>query len=505
MGTLKKTMILVKRFWLFLFLPVFFIIAYNHVSSLYPQYKVTAKIALKGISVTSAVDDIKSKYLIQKALGQLPFQASFYNAESPKNELYGDSVPVKFVFNDSKTISTEKWIQLETTDYNQFALANGDTSVYHKFNEPINEAYGKFTIVRNSWYKPTDEVYLIKLSQPADLLNQYYSKLRVETANDVITLSVSAGNPQKGADFLNKLLLAYEGDKHKDVNYTAAPAPRITKTVSRPEKIDNSAEKANAALAALKEKAERLDNEIAKLKTRSENASSEDRPEPTAKIGADQRKLYEAVKPYIKKPVDQFVQVPYVDEIENPDLNDEINEYNEAELAKQHLLASGQNRVQADSVNRKLMVLQSDIMEQLNAFLKNGKAPVRKASNYSASQIADMIQSKEHELAEVNKNIQEADQHKHPVVQVAAATKVVSTPVIVAPRVVIVEKPGDNAELIPSNAFVFYLIALLAGLFIPFAGWVIRRATRNTSPRGVLDKEKLRETIGNIFSVRQID
>ena len=66
----------------------------------------------------------------------------------------------------------------------------------------------------------------------------------------------------------------------------------------------------------------------------------------------------------MRKPVDQFVQVPgYVDEIEDPDLNDEVNEYNEAQLSKQHLVSTSRPARSIDSVNRKLLVLQSMILE----------------------------------------------------------------------------------------------------------------------------------------------
>ncbi len=77
----KNILSLVKKYWLFICVPLFLAGAYFYADSLYPQYKVSAKIAVQDVPVASAINDIKSKALVQKTISQLPLTAKFYNTK----------------------------------------------------------------------------------------------------------------------------------------------------------------------------------------------------------------------------------------------------------------------------------------------------------------------------------------------------------------------------------------------------------------------------------------
>src|ERR1700685_1743329 len=94
----KRSLFLLSRYGPYLFIPVFLFIAYNYISSQPLLYKISAKIALKGVSRESAINDLRSKALIGKTLDQLPFQASYFYADIPKKEIYPDSSPLKMIF-----------------------------------------------------------------------------------------------------------------------------------------------------------------------------------------------------------------------------------------------------------------------------------------------------------------------------------------------------------------------------------------------------------------------
>ena len=134
----KRIVLLVNRFGLYLAVPVFLIIAYVYTSSIYPQYRVTAKIELKNTTAASAISDIKSKYLVQKALNQLPFQASYYDAKSPKKEVYGDSLYTRLAFAHNRYAAAETWLSMEVQGANSVALTRGDTSAYYEFNKSVS-------------------------------------------------------------------------------------------------------------------------------------------------------------------------------------------------------------------------------------------------------------------------------------------------------------------------------------------------------------------------------
>jgi hypothetical protein len=189
--------------------------------------------------------------------------------------------------------------------------------------------------------------------------------------------------------------------------------------------------------------------------------------------------------------------VPYVDEIEDPDLNDEVSEFNETELSRQRLTGSQQT----DSINRKLMTLRSNIVERINGYLKTEGS----ASNAALSRahVEALIQSKQQRLVQLNKDIETAGFHTGKIIK-TEKVKPVETSAKFA-GIGVLDKPEDNIEFIPVNTLFIYGIAIIAGIFFPFAGWVIRSVRRKTLSRKLLDKEKLSEKLNDIFAVKQID
>ncbi len=246
----KRTILLVNRFGLYLSVPAFLLIAYAYTSSVYPQYRVTATIALKNTTAESAISDIRSKYLVQKALNELPFQASYYDTESPKKEIYGDSLYTKLVFARNRYANTETWLGLEVQGENSVALTHGDTSAYCEFNQPVKESYAKFKIVHNPGNQYHQASYIVRIEDPIRLLDQYYNSLRVKTADDdnTITVSVLSGNPKKGTDFINKLLQLYDGGHHPVTSSQMANASGTIITAKKftmIERPENNAEMAS--------------------------------------------------------------------------------------------------------------------------------------------------------------------------------------------------------------------------------------------------------------------
>jgi hypothetical protein len=487
MAAAKRTSSLLKKYGLFLCIPLFLAIAWFYADSTYPQYKVSAKIALKGVSTESAISGLKSKGLIKKAIDQLPLQVKFYNTNSPKKELYGDSLPVKFVFGGLDSVNTETSLELAISGDDQFTLTNNDTVSYHKFNDLVNESYGKFTVIKTPFFKSRDQTLTVKLNESAQVLNQFYNSVRVEpdSRDNVITVSTLAGTSQKGVDFLNALLEVYATANPGKAGAPSNP-PVIYNTRQITENID-----------VLKAKAATLDREISKLKE--ENQGHKSMPRANARVDETQRKIYEAIRPYMKKPINQFVQVPYVDEIENPDLNDEVNEYNETELSKQRLLASapGGNAL-IDSANKKLMMLQSDIFEKIS-----GSAVSRNSYTTSSSDNASnvRIRIKEDSLNHLNKKIQ-AETHKYAAIK---ATSVKPNTTASSPPLVMIEKPEDNIEYIPTNELMIYGMALLAAAIILFGWWIIRISGKKIISHAQFDPGKLSEKINNLFAEKQID
>jgi hypothetical protein len=218
----QRTIILVKKFGLYAFVPVFLLIAYSYTNNTYKQYRVTAKISVKDISVAQAISDIHSEYLVKQTLDALPFQACYYDNGSPGTELYGSEVPVRMQFDGSRSMNAgDTWLQLEVSDDNSYSLSDQDTTAYHTFGQPVHESFGNFKMVRRPAGNHEQGTYTILLEDPSKQLETYYDNLKVAADDDnTVTLSTISGNPRKGAAFLDKLLEIYGGkspDRHGDL------------------------------------------------------------------------------------------------------------------------------------------------------------------------------------------------------------------------------------------------------------------------------------------------
>jgi len=238
----KRTIVLVKKFGPYLCVPVFLIIAYSYTSSTYSKYRVTAKIALRDANIETAANDIRSKYLVRRTLDQLPFQASYYDSNSPHEEVFGSALPVRMIFDHPRYTDGEVWLNLEVTGKNSFTLTHVDTTAYHEFNKPVHEWYGNFKVVHRPGTAYSQASYIVRIDDPVKLNDQYYNNLRVETiGDDGVSVSIVSGNAQKGIDFLNKLVQLYGAGKHSKFHHAYSGA-NATGAVAILEKPENNVE-----------------------------------------------------------------------------------------------------------------------------------------------------------------------------------------------------------------------------------------------------------------------
>lgn len=483
----KNIFSLLKKYGLFLCVPIFFAAAYFYSESIYPQYKVSAKITVQDVPVASVINDIKSRALVQKTISQLPLTAKFYSINSPKKELYADSVPARFVFSGANKVNIPTRLEFAATSGGQYTLSNNDTITYHQFNELINEYYGKFIVEKNPLFKSSEQTFIVKLDEPGQVLDQFYNNLHVDAGigNNTVTVSILAGNARQGIDFLNMLFRLYDAANPHTAAVAAVP-------------VTANADAINDNINTLKQKAWALESKIKKLKEQNKNIVRT--PKAKSKLDEKQARIYAAIKPYVKKSVDQFVQIPFVDEIEDPELNDEVNDYNETELAKQHMLASSSgNNGEIDTTNKKLMMLRSDIFEKITKPVKDDNAGVVLSSANPAT--TAIIKSKEDSLNEFYKNIR-AERSQAAIVKAAPVKPYVA---VSGSRLVMLAKPGDSIEYIPVNELMIYGIALLAAVLVLFVRWLIRKSNQKTTRYASFDSEKISEKLNNLFAEKQID
>jgi hypothetical protein len=465
----NKGIFSIGKYGLFLCLPLFLVLAYSFISSSPPRYRATAKIALKNVTSGSELFNIKSKYLVREALDRLHFQVAYYDSLEPDRELSGSRLPIELVFNPSDKVKQNVTLGLKVTSDDYFDLTHGDTTMSIRFNTPVNEYYGRFSVVHAAGEQYKHVSYTIKLYNPATLFDKYYNALHVKGGtNNIWTLDITTGNPEESAAFLEKLIFLY-GDFNSDT------MPRRG-ALSNGEQMDSLVFKASA-----------IKNAIKQLSTE----STFEKKRIRVPAGGRQQEIIQVIKPYVEAPISQFVQVPYTDEVNDTRLRRLLSQFNELELKKQHILA--------DEANDSAAILQADnsLVRYRNAIMPalytEEKVSIGTRNPYI---IADSLKKLASSLALVRENIKTLKKS-------GVTTSGAFLPV--RRNMVVLENPGDNIQSITVNSFEIYLLAVLAGLFIPFISWVIREPGVNTLPSNLFNLTKLAERIKALFEVKQID
>jgi hypothetical protein len=239
--TVQRAVLVIKRYWLYLCIPVALLIASVYIGSTYSKYRITVKIGLKGVASDQAVEALCSKKIVQKALDQLPFQASYYDERSPRDEVFGSTLRERLVFYHYKYPGDVVWMKLKDAGAGFCTLVSDDTTAYYHYNKVQDTYYGKFSIIRRSKTDTAETTYLVRLNDPAKMLDEYYSNLNIKTDNDEGSLSISvvSGSAQKGVRLLNKMLQLYSrgsvnSSRLANINSAALPGAKLT-ILEKPE------------------------------------------------------------------------------------------------------------------------------------------------------------------------------------------------------------------------------------------------------------------------------
>src|ERR1700744_4301699 len=404
-----------QRRYVFYTSVVFFVLlAFIFLSTSQVKYKVSTVIGLNSINQSAELvaGEFKSKILAQNAVNLLPFEVSYYKESSPKAEIYGDSLPVKLILDKSKESIYANNLVIKSLSSHSFSIEHEDTIQFYEINEHINRYYGKFKVIRGPAFAPHFETLIVKLNEPFELFENYYKNLTVnqDEGDKTIILSVTSNNAQKGQDFLYKLLQLY--------------------SASHSKVLQDQKKNYGDSINTLSSKLELLQ-------------AGNSRKLPTllgSKLSAQQLNTLKVIEPYLKKPVNQFVQVPYTEEVQNHDLRDDLDGYNKMQLEKQRLLAQAKpDDLEVANIDKRINALKTSVLSSINR-LEHNEEPDNQPNKTEEKRL-------------------QADLLKYQRAQNAA--------IINTGNIKIIEKPENNIEKIAPNAFLVYAIAALLGLLLP--------------------------------------
>ena len=442
-----------KKYIFYTSVVFFVLLASIYLNAARVKYKVSSEISLNypDQSAELVAEDLKSKILVQKAISQLSFEVNYYEESLPGKEIYEDSLPVKLILNKQEESTYTNNLIIKSLSSHSFSIEHEDTIQFYEINELVNRYYGKFRVVRGPAFTPHFQTVIVKLNNPFDLVEDYYSNLVAEPdeSSKTISLSVLVNNMQKGQDFLYKLIELYS---------TGHGTPASNKKTDYNDRIKSLRVKLLSLQAGTKKSAVLAG----------------------AKLSAQQLNTLKVIKPYLQKPVNQFVQVPYTEEVQHQDLSDDLDVFNKMQLEKQRLL--GQTKIddlEVSNIDKRISVLKASILKSISRLQNDEAEPNNQLPDNSAARhLQDQILK----------------------YQLAQNAEIVNTG-----NIKIIEKPEDNIKKIAPSAFLVYVMALLIGLLVPMLFTLIKTLNTSITQREWFSSQTFGEKIKILFGVRQID
>jgi len=297
------------------------------------QYKIIYGITVNhpDMLLDSAYSGIRSRSLLQKAIGHLPFEVNYYWERAPHEEIFGDSLPVRVIVNNSSGKKYHGDLQINSLSSHSYSVDHEDTVQFYEFGENVKRYYGDFRLLKGPAFKSHFAPLIVRFNQPGKLLDSYYQTLFIDSDSHAgtVRLSVIAANPLKGKAFLSELIKQYNA---------AHPLP------GGAHHYQDSLKLVEKRLALFK----------------------------LYRQDKQQIKTLEVIKRYAQKPLRQFVQLPYIDEVKNAGLKPGLEKFNKTQLEKQHLLAAAKvDDAAVAHADMKLSILKTEISDQINGELPN--------------------------------------------------------------------------------------------------------------------------------------
>ncbi|HEX8428093.1 GumC family protein [Hymenobacter sp.] len=516
------------RYWyLFLLGAVIAIgIAYAHLRYYaIPQYYTTSLILIKdersesGTSSAMALNDpdlfkssknvddeievLKSKTLMQRVIRELDLSISYVVEGRIRDvEIYGKGLPIKVIPSKMNPKYPNPAFSILLTGNNSYKLIDSDGKVnVYQLGQEISKPYGSFTVVPGPAFyantKGASKKINIQFQNIKDVADMFFSRVDIKPSAknaSVITMGIVDPIPERGENIINKVIEVYEKESIEDKNAKAANTVAF---------LDERLKYITAELSGAEKNVQQYKslNEVTDVSTQASNYLSQ-ASDYNRQLSewATQIQVLESIERYMSAGASQYKTVPSTLGIQDPTLQGLISNFNELQLQRETQLrtSTAENPVVV-GINEQLANLRLNILENL----RNIKKGLVITSN-NLRQNSGNFQSKikrvplmERELLEINRQ-QAVKQNlylfllqKREEVALALAATVSNTRVI------------DQAVSLPypvsPNPQNIYLIALLAGLGIPFAGIFIRNLLNDkVQSRSDVEKATATPILGEI-------
>ncbi|MHA6249625.1 GumC family protein [Pontibacter sp. CAU 1760] len=426
-------------------------------------------------NVDNEIEVLNAVSLMQRVLAELSLETSYYKQGRVNDvEIYGEDVPVKVIVSKLDSTAFEKSFVLHIKDNNAYELEeeneNGETvTSIHQFGQQLKRDYGVFTVVAAAQGLTPDmpRDIIVNFHSIRKLANYYKEQLTIEPVNknaSVLVLSLTVPVREKGQDIINKLIEVYNQEAVEDKNLMASNTIQF---------IDERLKFLTAELSDVEKDVEQY-----KRKNALTDVSSE------AKLYVEQASVYNqqlaefeiqldvlnSIEKYLKGKGEQYQLVPSSLSIQDPTLLGLISKFNELQLERERMLRTTQaNNLLVQNINDQLGNLRINILENIQN-IKRGLSITKDNLNAKMASFETKIQKVpaiERELLEIQRQqgikqglyLYLLQKREESAVSLAAA---ISNSRILDPAMA-----GD--EPVKPKKMLVYLLALVAGMGVPFA------------------------------------
>ena len=478
-----------------------------------PQYSISSTILLKsdkggsdagGLgdfnliksskNINNEIEVLYSLSLMERVVRELGLSVS-YLVEGRVNdiEVYGKKVPIKIIVSKFDSTAFGKTITLHLKSANTYQLEeeSGTLSLF-KFGQQVHRPYGSFTVVTANSFHFTDipvgekvKVVFQDIKQVAKHYNQALIINPVREEASVLSISLIDPVPEKGKNIINKLIEAYNQEGIEDKNLQAASTidflderlKYITTELSEVEKDVEQYKRVNELTD--------VSSQATQYLTQASEYNSK-LADWTIKID-----ILESLEKYISQGNNQYKMVPSTLAIEDPTLSGLIARFNELQLERERILKNAfPNNPLVLNINEQLEDLRINIKENLRNIKGSLVITINnfKANSGRYQTKIKNVPSMERELLEINRQ-QSIKQNLYLYLLQKREESSLSLAANISNSRIIDPAIATDYPVSP-NKQTIYLMYLLLGLAIPFAG-IFLKDMLNTKVQGRLDVEQL--------------
>lgn len=445
-------------------------------------------------SFSNEVLVIKSKGLMERVLTELGMEVSYFGEGRVKSpELYGGRSPVKVVIAKLDSAGLGRSFTVQVEDNNTFSIYQGeDKESTHKFGEQVSKKYGAFTVIADSDItNDKGRRVLVRFNNLGRMAGSYSRQLGVKSVNEyatVMELSLTDPVPQKGKDILNKLIEVYNRETINEKNLAVTKTIQfiderlvfLSRELTDVEKDvqtymqDNLILGPDAGGGMYQSTAHGLNQQITENEIRLDVINS--------------------IENYLRKEDNKYEIVPTTLDIADPTLGGLIANFNELQNQRRRMLRTAtESNPLVRNINEQLDILRQNILETLNN-VRNGILVVSRNLQANARQFESQVRqvpAQQRELMDIGrqKGIKEGLYLYLLQKREEAALSQAITP----SNSRVIDPAAASGDPITPQTMNIYLMALLAGLAIPFAG-IFLRDMLNDSVQELRDVEKATST-----------